>query len=149
MLQSQPLTSYVHCTAHCSNLIASAVCLSSQVVYKSIQLVNEFGVLCNASGKFKSIFVHIASDSDEGPVKNIKPLWPSRWLVGLSSLQSAIRQYKTILQSLAETSGYSNEVRMRAAGLSNKFQHGNTLMCLVMATKVIEPLECLNRALQT
>jgi len=64
MLQSQPLASYVHCIAHCSNLIASAVCLSSQVVYNSIQLVNEFGVLCNASEKFKSIFVHIASDSD-------------------------------------------------------------------------------------
>jgi len=40
-------------------------------------------------------------------------------------------------------------VRMRAAGLLNKFQEGNTLMCLVTAAKVVEPLECLNRALQS
>ena len=119
--QREPLASYVHCTAHCSNLIASAACSSSQVIYNSVQLVNEFGVLCNASGKFKSIFVDIASDSDDGPVRNIKPLCATRWLVRLSALQSAIRQYTTI-KSLTETSKCSNEVRLRAAGLFNKFQ---------------------------
>ena len=104
--------------------------------------------LCNESGKFKSIFVDIASDSHDGPVGTIKALCPTRWLVRLSALQSAIRQYNT-LKSLTETSKCSHEVRLRAAGLLSKFQEVNTLMCLVMTTKVIEPLECLNRASQS
>lgn len=82
-------------------------------------------------------------------MRNIKPLYPTYWLVHLSALQSAIRQYKTILESLAETSECSTEVRMRATGLRNKFQDRNVLKCLVMATKVVKLLECLNRALQS
>jgi len=50
--QIQPLAMYVHCSAHCTNLVAGAVVFSSSVVSYSIQLINDFGVLCSASGKF-------------------------------------------------------------------------------------------------
>lgn len=36
MIQSKPLASYVHCTAHCSNLVASAACSSSQAIFNAI-----------------------------------------------------------------------------------------------------------------
>jgi hypothetical protein len=40
-------------------------------------------------------------------------------------------------------------VSVRAAGLQRRFQDSNTIMCLIMAQYVIEPLEGLNRALQS
>ena len=52
----QPLAADVHCSAHCTNLVASAVCLSSVIVRDLVQIVNDFGVLCNASGNFKALF---------------------------------------------------------------------------------------------
>lgn len=106
----QPLAAYVHCSAHCTNLVASAVCLSSAMVRDSMQLVNDFGVLCNTSGNFKSIFGTIASsysDSDEpseqvGPVRNIKSLCPTRWLVRMPAINATLQQYKLILRTLQE-----------------------------------------------
>jgi hypothetical protein len=53
LCREQPLAAFVHCTAHCSNLIASAVCSSSTMVRDAIQHVNDFGVLCNVSGNSK------------------------------------------------------------------------------------------------
>jgi len=57
-------------------------------VRDSVQIVNDFDVLCNASGNFKALFGKIATPCAEdeygeppapiGPVQNIKPLCPTR-----------------------------------------------------------------------
>ena len=154
----QPLAAYVHCSAHCTNLVASAVCLSSAMVRDSVQLVNDFGVLCSASGNFKTIFHTIASsysNTDEstiqvGPVRNIKPLCPTRWLVRMPAINATLQQYKLILRTLQEAQlTCSSDVSVRAAGLQKRFQNPSTVMCLIMAQNVIEPLESLNRSLQS
>lgn len=156
--REQPLAAYVHCSAHCTNLVASAVCLSSAMVRDSVQLVNDFGVLCNSSGNFKSVFRRIAStysDSDEpseqiGPVRNIKPLCPTRWLVRMPAINATLQQYKLILQTLEEAQQTcSSEVSVRAVGLQRRFQNPSTVMCLTMAQHVVDPLESLNRSLQS
>lgn len=104
------------------------------MVCNSVQLVNDFGVLCSASGKFKSLFKKIASSDNEGPVHNIKPLCPTRWLVRIPAIQATLQQYGLILDTLKETrSVCSNEVSARASGLYNRFQDGATMMCLIMA----------------
>ena len=154
--QTQPLASYVHCSAHCSALVASAACLASPMVRDSLQLVNEFGVLCNASGKFKLLFANIAScdhDSDcasTAPVRNIKPLCPTRWLVRLPAVNATLNQYELILKTLEDAqSSCSSEVSARAASLLRRFQDPATVMSLTVARNVIEPLESLNRSVQS
>lgn len=90
------------------------------------------------------------SSAQIGPVRNIKPLCPTRWLVRMPAINATLQQYKLILQTLEEAQlTCSSDVSARAAGLQRRFQDPNTVMCLILAQHVIEPLECLNRALYT
>ena len=125
-----------------------------------MQIVNDSGVLCNASGNFKALFGKIATPCAEdedgeplapvGPVRNIKPLCPTRWLVRLAAINATLSQYGAILKTLNEAQATcSAEVSVRAAGLLRRFQYPSTVMCLTMAQRVIEPLESLNRSLQS
>jgi len=152
--REQPLAAYVHCSAHCTNLAACAVCSSSVMVRDSVQSVNDFGVLCSASGNLKSLFAKIAiSDADcqpTGPVRNIKPLCPTRWLVRVRAISATLDQYALILQTLEEAkSTCSTEVSARASGLLTKFQDPTTLLGLNTAQVVLSALESLNRSLQS
>ena len=57
-----PLATYVHCSAHCSNLVV-AVSSSSGMVRDWVQYVNDFGVMCNLYGNFKALFAKILFNS--------------------------------------------------------------------------------------
>jgi len=157
LCREQPLATYVHCSAHCSNLVALAVCSSSGMVRDSVQYVNDFGVLCNTSGNFKALFSKIASSAYEGdeelttaPVRSIKPLCPTRWLVRVPAINATLQQYQLILRTLDEAKANCRpEVSAKASGLLDRFQAGSTLLCLNMAQVVLAPLECLNRSLQS
>lgn len=51
----QPLAPYVHCAAHCVNLITQRSCTASIFIRNSLGWVNELGVLFGQSGKLKDI----------------------------------------------------------------------------------------------
>ena len=53
--KKQPLALYVHCGAHCVNLIAQKACTASIVVRDALDWVHQLGVLCGQSGKFKHV----------------------------------------------------------------------------------------------
>jgi hypothetical protein len=148
--EKQPLAIYVHCGAHCLNLVTSDACSASPKIRDSIQVVHELGVLCNASGKFKALFGAISSSDDEVCSRNIKPLCPTRWLVRLPAIVAVLTQYGSILTALAEAhDACSPEVASTASSLLCKFEDGTTLANLLMAKDIIEPLETLNRSLQS
>ena len=68
----------------------------------------------------------------------------------MPAINATLDQYSVILQALEEAqSTCSSEVSVRAAGLLHRFQDPATVMCLSMAQHAIEPLESLNRSLQS
>lgn len=70
----QPLAPYVHCAAHCVNLITQRSCTASIFIRNSLDWVNELGMLFGQSGKLKDIFKGIArSEEGEGPCHTIRP----------------------------------------------------------------------------
>lgn len=88
------------------------------MVRDAVQLVHELGLLCNVSGKFKALFSSIAAGANESPVKNLKPLCPTRWLVRIPAVQAALLQYDNILDALQEAPDIcSSEVSITASGL--------------------------------
>ncbi len=89
--REQPLAAYVHCTAHCVNLITQIACTASAAIRNSIEWVHELGVLFGESGKLKDIFKGIAKTGD-GPQQTIRPLCPTRWTVGTSALHAVLNQ---------------------------------------------------------
>ena len=78
--QEQPLALYVHCGAHCTNLITQKACLASVLTRDSLDWVHQLGVLLSQSGKFKAIHAAIAQ-AENTSFTTIKPLCPTRWIV--------------------------------------------------------------------
>lgn len=146
--EQQPLALYVHCGAHSVNLVSQSVSDACPTVRDALQVVNELGVLFNSSITARSTFSKIA-DSDEGPVKQPRPLCPTRWLVRVKAVQTVTSQYDAVLQCLEELGAPGSPLAARASGLQHQLGRGNTLLALEMALHVFTPLESLNRALQS
>ena len=146
--EKHPLALYVHCGAHCVNLVAQSASAASTTVQAAMQWVQELGNFYGAAIKYRQCFAEIAiSTTDEIPSSGIKPLCPAHWLMRVSAISSVLDNYEAVLKSLEETS--SLERNSRAVGLLNRFQDGSTLLGLHMALKVFQPLESLNKSLQS
>lgn len=51
--EKQPLALFVHCMAHCTNLVTEKCVSESSLIRDALGAVNELGVLSSQSGKFK------------------------------------------------------------------------------------------------
>jgi hypothetical protein len=106
--------------------------------------------ICNASGKFKSLFGAISLSDEEVCSKNAKTLCPTRWLVRLPAIVAVLSQYAFILTSLVQAhDACSTEDASTTTSLLSKFEDGATLAYLIMARNIIEPLEILNHLLRS
>lgn len=144
----QPLAPYVHCRAHCVNLITQHACTASSVVRDSLQWAHELGVLFGQSMKMKSIFQDIAK-AEIGPAQSIRPLCPTRWTVCTGAIRSLLNQYQPVLLALEEMASGKSDSASRANGLLEGLQKGNVVLGLLLALEVTEELECLNKSLQS
>ena len=147
--QKQPLALYMHCGAHCSNLVMESAAIACPLVRDAISCVHELGVVLSRSGKLKAVFVGTADDL-VGHFATIKPLCPTRWLCRGTALQRVITQYEVLLRSLEEiaASHSVSEAATKARGLLHRFQDGTLLLGIRVALSVFPVLEELNRALQ-
>ena len=137
---------YVHCGAHCVNLITQCACSTSPLVRDTLQWVHELGTLTDQSGKFKGILA--GKTISEGHAKTVKPLCPTRWTVRGQAIDTVLSQYETVLSSLEEMASVGSGSGTRANGLLDRFQKGKTVLGLLVASEVLGELECLNKSLQ-
>lgn len=141
--REQPLALY---GAHCVNLITQSACSASTLLRDTLQWVHELGTLSNQSGKFKGVLAsHLTS---EGPTKTVKALCPTRWTVRGQAVDTVLSQNEAVLCSLEEMSSVGSQNGTRANGLLDRFQKGNTVLGLLVASEVLGELECLNKSLQ-
>lgn len=143
----QPLAIFVHCSAHCINLVTEAACTASQFIRDAIDTVHELGVLSKQSGKFQTLLASVAAKQHE-KVLTVRPLCPTRWTVRSSAISKAVQQYESIIDALEEMSANTGNVGSRASGLLTNFGKGSTFLGLLIALEITEQLENLNRALQ-
>uniref|UniRef100_A0A8C6NYU6 DUF4371 domain-containing protein n=1 Tax=Nothobranchius furzeri TaxID=105023 RepID=A0A8C6NYU6_NOTFU len=145
--QEQPLALYIHCGAHCTNLITQKVCSASVLVRDSLDWVNQLGVLLSHSGKFKAIHAAIAH-AENPSFTAIKPLCPTRWTVRGKAITAVFSQYGSVLASLQEMACGASDTVSTANGLLGQFRKGKTVLGLILASPVISELECLNISFQ-
>jgi hypothetical protein len=147
--KEQPLAIFVHCGAHSANLVLQHTLVNTQQLRDAIQWVAELGTLYNRSMKYKRIFHDVAS-TDSDFVQTIKPLCLTRWLCRTPAIRCVVMQYKAVLKSL-KTSGKSlhPDTAAKANGLLDRFEDGTTLLLLQIALTVCDPLENLNKLLQS
>ncbi|XP_010790523.1 zinc finger MYM-type protein 1-like [Notothenia coriiceps] len=146
--EMQPLALYVHCGAHCVNLVTQAACKASSLTSDALDWLHKLGCLYKLSGKYKTKFINIATAAS-GTVSNLQPLCQTRWTTRTPAIWSVLRQYESVLLSLedmAQTDASNTGVTAR--GLLERFGKGTTVLGLMLATEVIQELECLNCTLQ-
>lgn len=119
--RQQPLPLYVHCGAHCVNLIIQAGCSASPLIQDCLSWVHQLGTLFGRSGKFKSMFETIATSENA-------PLCPTRWIVRHSALIAVRGQYEQVLGSLEEMAKSTSKTASTASGLFEHFSKGKTAL---------------------
>ncbi|CAL9706252.1 unnamed protein product [Knipowitschia caucasica] len=144
--KEQPLALYVHCGAHCVNLVTQSACSASSLVRDALQWVHEIGTLSNQSGKFKGLLT--GQKIAESNARSVKPLCPTRWTVRGQAVDTVLQQYEAVVSSLEEMASFNSDTGTRANGLLERFLKGQTVLGLVVASEVLGELECLNRSLQ-
>ncbi len=145
--QKQPLALFVHCIAHCINLVTETSVGASLVVRDAIDMVNEVGVLSARSGKFQNLFKTASSDH-YNKTTSLKPLCATRWTVRVKAICSVIDQYEAMLEALEEMADGIGDSSIKASGILQKFKRGNTFLSMIIALEVLKPLEMLNTVLQ-
>ena len=148
--QKNPLALYVHCGAHCINLVMETVATCNPLLRDAIQWVHEVGTMMSQSGKFKAAFVRNVSELHEN-IRMLRPLCPTRWVVRVSAIRSLLAQYDAVLETLEEfgtNKSSTADAKTRASGLFDRFTKGNTLLLLSLALPIFELLENLCTALQ-
>lgn len=143
----QPLALYVHCGAHCVNLVAQSAAAECTDIMAAMTWLQELGKFFGSSIKFRQLFAQVAVTDAEGPWSAIKPLCPTRWLMRTPAINSVVKQYGAVLESLEAAKIGQKDTR--AASLVETCQKGSTLLLLQMALSVFGPLELLNKSLQS
>lgn len=146
--KEQPLALYVHCAAHCVNLVSQSTCESIPVVRDALGTVQELGALFSASSNLRHSFF-VNAQADDISIRKIKPLCPTRWLVRVDAINNLLTQYSQVLASLDELGKLTTNAATRARGLRDKLTNGDSVLGMEMALLVLRPLEQLNRSLQS
>jgi len=142
----QPLATYVHCGAHCTNLVMQFAAEACPLVRDAMQVLNELGSLFSMSLTARTAFQHIATDSEFGNLKQIRPLCQTRWLVRVKAIETVTSQYDAVLLCLEQLSAPGNHVAAKASGLLHSLRRGSTMLAFEIGLRVFKPLETLNRA---
>ena len=145
--ERQPAALFVHCGAHCVNLVARDCTDGSTLIRNALQTVNEVGSLFSQSIKFREQFTTIRSEEGKDAHK-LRPLCPTRWTVRLSAVEAMISQYDDVMRALEDISSGSSSISVRASGLHSQLGKESTLIALHLARLVLSPLDRLGRKLQ-
>ena len=143
-----PLALFLHCGAHCSNLIAQSCCEASNYTRDAMHILNELGSLYSRSVKFSTIFKNNLQRSGQNQ-KLLKPICPTRWLVKVPAVQSTLSEFSEIVESLKEMSFENGDSAAKASGICEKLVNGNTILSMKLLLTVLEPLQQLNKCTQS
>lgn len=141
-----PLALNFHCGAHCANLATQASSTACPAIRDALSWIQELGVLYSRSTKFKNI---CASAQDSSTPRVIRPMCPTRWLCRVPAIRSVLAQYSVVLHSLEEMSTASGPTGTKARGLKEQLSKGSVALYLIIAEKVLSPLEELNKVTQS
>ena len=143
---------FVHCSNHVLNLCLQDAAKSSIVIRDALEVAHEIGKLFKESPKRLALLAQMATDAG-AEVISVKPLCETRWTVRQAALNSIVKQY-SLLKDTLEDIGVSQSFKgtlagAKASGLADKLGKTTTLFGLYVAQAVFGICEDLARALQS
>jgi len=144
IMDKQPLAYYLHCPAHCVNLVAGKVA-DIPFIRDAMGCANELGNIFSSTIKFRNIIKTLTANSPNA----IRPLCPTRWTVRFSALETILESYEEIIKALEEFSNLatiSREQKSKSAGLLKTFLSGETYIAFNLSSQLFGALESLVKA---
>ena len=146
--EEEPSAIHVHCLAHSLNLALQDVTKQCQFVRDALDLVNEILKLIKASPKRSQVFKNIkAEESPETP--QLRRLCPTRWTMREASIDSVLKNYTALLQTLKEVNAGTDDHAIRAGGLLESMEKFSTFFGLKLSHHLFAPSEELSRILRS
>jgi hypothetical protein len=149
----QPLAMYIHCGAHCGNLVAQAALntQTSRELCTAMDVLQELSNLYNQSGKIKTKMSELLQEDLQHPAspKSLGKLCTTRWLTRVAAIKAVLLQYETTLKSLDELAESDASINTRASGLSEQLSEANTYIGLYLCQLIFQKMERLTGLLQT
>lgn len=137
---------FVHCPAHCLNLVIQDCMKDINIARDGINLVGNLISFVRDSPKRLAWF-HSFKTSDS---ISLRPLCPTRWTMRHTSLESIIRNYKELLQFLEEVSDTEkDEIGSKASGLKRQLEAADTYIIISLVSIILSHVEATNNVLQT
>ena len=144
----QPLALYVHCGAHCINLIVQTSCESVPFVRDALAVVQVLGSLFSTPSNVSITFYVIAqqTENSEQFTRKLKPQCRTRWMIRVNAITTLLQQYSVVIQSLKEIGQSNSHVATRARGLYKTLVTGTTAFGLLKSLLILRPLGEMNNA---
>lgn len=144
----QPKVVYVHCTNHSLNLAVQEASSRVRCVRDTLSFTNELASFFRDSAKRTAVLESVLADMNKNPRSRLHPLCPTRWTVRARALNSVLKNYKTVMDSLDELSDENGQTGAKAGGLLDKMRTFECLMGLTICHEVFSIIEQLATALQ-
>ena len=143
-----PSALYVHCLAHCTNLALQEASRKCKIIRNALDITNQITIFVRNSPKAAGMLRELvnASGSSGG---SLRPLCPTRWTCRTASLESVLRHYPEVMDTLERISATSSgEHSHSASGMLALMEAFSTLVGLHLAVAVFSVAEDLSRGLQ-
>ena len=127
--KENPSALHVHCLAHCLNLCVQDVARQCSSVRYALDLVQEFLQLFKLSPKRDALFKTNRDNRQPGS-GNLRPLCPTRWTVKGASIESILKNYVVLLETMEEINTTNTEYSRRAGGQMSKMEKLSTFFGL-------------------
>ncbi|KAK3095241.1 hypothetical protein FSP39_012040 [Pinctada imbricata] len=106
----------VHCLAHCINLCVQDVTKKCQPVRDSMDLVIEIEKLICLSPKRSNLFLEQKQLHGSAGSPNLRPICPTRWTVRTYAIESVLKNYKVLQETLDNIHKNTRDEYSRRAG---------------------------------
>lgn len=142
---------YVHCLAHNLNLTLKDVTKKCELIRDVMSFIYDLIQLIKFSPKrltiFDSLRKEVSINSGE-TTPSLRSLCPTRWTVRHSSIDSILKNYKTMQLALEEIKKGHDEYAAKASGLLTRMENFDTYFALHLAFLLFAAAEQLSTNLQ-
>ena len=151
--KESPSCLYVHCFAHSLNLAVQEVTRKIELVRNCMHFIFNLVQLIKFSPKRQSLFNAVQKDitlsnSESSTSPGLRTLCPTRWTVRHSAIDSILKNYGALMETLSVVKCGSDEYAAKATGLLTQMESFSTLFALKLAHLVFSSAEQLSLNLQ-
>lgn len=144
---------YVHCYAHCLNLVLVDACTShdlNSIIFDFFGIIQYTYSFIESSPTRHAIFERILKEAGQ-KLLSLKSLSVTRWACHADAVAAIKSSLKYLIEAIEEIASSTKvaEVRAKANGLLSQMKTFQFMTCLEMLPHILSPIAIVSRSLQS